>query len=74
MAKIKVELEYQDAANYKSGFDIQIDKSIAKTLTEGQEIEVEKLGLAVEDIPHVRQFGYDYEIDHNIVTIERIHL
>ena len=81
---MKVTLFYRDGGNYKNVFNVEVDDSVIEKMIvdyEGVEnlvdkectsdtlIEIEDLGLTVYDIPNIAEYGYDDEIDHNLVSI-----
>lgn len=75
MSKIKtLTLFYRCAGNYKTTFPFDVPESVLvdKEITEGSEIEVEDIGLSVYEMCKIIGQGYDPDLDHNFVTVEKI--
>ncbi len=71
----EVVLSYRDGNNYKCFWDISIPDEVMRGLPEpdsdGQH-SVTQLGLTIEDIPLIADYGYDETADHPYVTIEKV--
>lgn len=74
-----ITLFYRDGSNYKCNWDINIDSSILDKLEitldpnfESDELlEIEQLGLSVNDIPMIKEYGFGDD-DHNFISIVSI--
>ena len=67
-----ITLFYRDGANYKDAFDVEVEERLTQGINVDDEITMEDLELSVKDIPMVKQYGYDEEHDHSIVTVQAI--
>lgn len=75
-----IEFEYRDGANYKWFPNIKISDAKIKELEEkygelknGTEIFYDSdLGITQDDFHEQRGYGYDDEIDHNILEVTNI--
>ena len=69
-----VTLFYRDGDNYKTTWDVEVPDEIMRKIpppdVNGMH-DISTLGLAMEDIPLVRDYGFDPTADHPFVTIER---
>lgn len=84
MTKYKVSLFYRDGDNSKCCWDITLDSGIVEKndlvnnldeeMRSENTIRIEDLGLTVNDIPHIKNFGYDDTIDHNFVSVTKIEM
>lgn len=87
MSKVLVSLFYRDGGNYKCTWDVELDKSVIDSLVDEDEsiedyidskfesddlFEIEDLGLTTNDIPSIKEFGFNVEYDHNYVSITEI--
>lgn len=75
---MKLSLSYRDGSNYKCAWDVEIsDEQYAKAKEhffedeDGHCVEIEDLGLTMNDIPLIQQYGKNSD-DHNIVNVEEI--
>jgi len=70
-----VTLHYRDGANYKCQWEADIPDDIVAALpppgSDGMH-DISSLGLSVDDIPLIAEYGFDPEDDHPYVTIEDI--
>lgn len=74
--KKMVRLFYRNGNNDKCFWDIEVDsKELEKIMDIDygeftyEEIEIQKFGLTVYDIPSIIEWGFDLKLDHNIVSI-----
>lgn len=72
-----VTLFYRDADNYKCTWDATVPDAVMRSLPPpdpGMDDmhDIRALGLSLEDIPLIAQYGYDDTSDHPFVTIENI--
>lgn len=86
MSKMKVSLFYRDGGNYKCSWDVELEESVINDLVDGEDIndfidkdfssddlfEIEDMGLTVDDIPNIRDYGFNDLYDHNFVSITNI--
>lgn len=69
---VKVGLFYRDGSNYKCNWSVLVAESLIEGMEVGSEIEVGHIGLNIEDIPLVKEYGYDDDVDHPFVKITKI--
>ena len=68
-------LQYTDGSNFKCTWDAEVNDLVVRNLpapdAEGFH-DINALGLTVDDIPLIIEYGYDDERDHPFVKIEAI--
>jgi len=70
----KLTLTYRDGDNYKCEWDVEVsdetfDKLPAPEQWDEGFVNINDLGLSVQDIPLIQKYGYDETSDHPYVKI-----
>jgi hypothetical protein len=79
----KLRLMYRDGDNHKCHWVVNIPNNTFNELELKEEdidnkqnskplVEIEDLGLTVEDIPLIQEYGFREDQDHNYVSITKI--
>lgn len=67
-----VTLFYRDGDNYKCEWEVEIPDEVMRGLpppdNDGM-YEITQLGLELEDIPLIQEYGFDETSDHPYVTV-----